>query len=68
MKNVEKIQSDLLTTKETSELLRRSEAALSRDRLLKTGLPFVRVGKRSVRYSRQDIDRYVQERRVLVEA
>lgn len=45
--------------------MRRSQASVSRDRWLKTGLPFVPVGPKTVRYRRSDIEEYVENHRVV---
>lgn len=56
--------TDLLTPSEAARVLRRSLSALNRDRSLKTGLPFVRVGPRTIRYRRADIESFIAGRRV----
>ncbi len=51
---------NLLTTKETAELLGLGKSTLEQDRLYgRLGLPFVRLG-RSVRYRRSDVESYLQ--------
>lgn len=51
---------DLLTTKETAELLGLGKSTLEQDRIYgRLGLPFVRLG-RSVRYRRSDVESYLQ--------
>ncbi len=51
---------NLLTTKETAELLGLGKSTLEQDRLYgRLGLPFVRLG-RSVRYRRSNVESYLQ--------
>ncbi len=55
--------NNLITTKEAARYLGMSEAFLERDRW--TGdpqIPFVRVGRRAVRYEREALDAYVRSR------
>lgn len=52
----------LITTKEAADLLGVSMAFLERDRWAGARIPFVRVGSRSVRYRRGDIDAYINAR------
>jgi hypothetical protein len=61
------MDSQLLTTKEAAKFLGMSEAFLERDRWegnrapggAGCRVPFVRVGKRAVRYNRRDLEAYV---------
>ena len=52
----------LLTTAEAAEYLSVSKAFLERDRWAGARIPFVRVGSRSVRYRRGDLEAYVKNR------
>ena len=54
----------LLTTKEAAEYLGVSMAFLERDRWAGAKVPFVRVGSRTIRYLKSDLEEYVRERRV----
>lgn len=54
------MDNKLLTTKEAARLLGVSEAFLERDRWLGARIPFVRVGRRAIRYRHSDLDAYVQ--------
>ena len=54
--------NDILTEPEACELLRLSRSTLHRLRD-QDGLPFLQVG-RSVRYSRQQIETWLQQKRV----
>jgi hypothetical protein len=60
--------SDLLTPNEAARTVRRSLSALNRDRWLKTGIPFIRVGPKTIRYRRADIEEYLNARRVGINA
>lgn len=55
--------TNLLTPQETSELLRVSPKTLTRWRYFRQGPPFLKLG-RAVRYSRDDLDRYLAGSRV----
>ena len=48
----------LLDTREVSELIGRAESTLEKDRLVGTGIPFVRIG-RLVRYRQTDVIGYL---------
>jgi predicted DNA-binding transcriptional regulator AlpA len=52
---------NLLTTKQTAELLNVSEAWLERDRWAGARIPFIRLGARAVRYDPEVIRKYLQE-------
>ena len=54
----------LLTTKEAAEYLGLSMAFLERDRWQGAKVPFVRIGSRTVRYLKEDLEEYVKTRRV----
>jgi excisionase family DNA binding protein len=50
----------LITTKEAAGMLGVSMAFLERDRWAGARIPFVRIGSRSVRYRRDDIEAYIR--------
>lgn len=52
----------LLTPKQLAALLSTSEAALSQDRYLSKGIPFIKIGAR-VRYLRDDVLAYLAAHR-----
>lgn len=52
----------LLTTKQASVYLSVSTSTLEHDRWRGAEIPFVRVGKRSVRYQKSVLDHYLQSR------
>ncbi|MCW8889353.1 MAG: helix-turn-helix domain-containing protein [Sedimenticola sp.] len=51
----------LLNTTEAAHLLGVSKAFLERDRWAGARIPFVKIGSRSVRYRRQDLDTYIEQ-------
>lgn len=53
----------LLTTKEAAPLLRVSTAFLERDRWAGAQVPFIRVGRRAVRYRLSDLNAFIESRR-----
>lgn len=58
---------ELLTPKEVAGWLAISEASLAQDRFMKTGIPYIKVGKR-VRYRRDDIISFLDANRYEVSA
>lgn len=55
---------ELLTMRQAAEFLGVSMAFLERDRWAGAQVPFVRVGSRTVRYLKSDLEEYVRKRRV----
>lgn len=55
---------ELLTAGEVSAYLRVTEAALAQMRYRGTGPDFVRLGPRSIRYRREDLNRWIESRSV----
>ena len=53
------MQSSLLTTKEAAHYLCVSKAFLERDRWAGARIPFLKIGSRSVRYRKLDLDEYL---------
>jgi len=51
---------ELLTTKQAAELLNVSVAFLERDRWMGALIPFVRIGRRSIRYNRDTLLDYIK--------
>lgn len=51
----------LLTTKEAARYLSVSEAFLERDRWAGARIPFVRIGSRTVRYRKDDLESYISD-------
>ena len=54
------MQNHLLTTKEAARYLGVSKAFLERDRWAGARIPFVRVGKRAVRYDPAALEAYIK--------
>ena len=58
------MDDELVTTDEAAEILGVSAAFLQRDRVADTQqVPFVQVGNRAVRYSRKDLQSFINGRR-----
>lgn len=55
---------ELLTTTQAAELLGVSKAFLERDRWAGAKVPFVRIGSRTVRYLKSDLEEYIRGNRV----
>ncbi len=49
----------LLSTKEAARVLGVSKAFLERDRWAGARIPFIQVGRRAVRYRREDLEAYI---------
>jgi len=55
------MEKRLLTTKEAAEYLNVSMAFLERDRWAGALIPFVRIGRRAIRYDLEVLNNYIQE-------
>lgn len=55
---------ELMTAKQLAEYLQTTEAALSQDRYLGRGVPFIKAGAKRVRYLRADVESYLQSQRM----
>ncbi len=55
---------ELLTTMQAAKYLGISMAFLERDRWAGAKVPFVRIGSRTVRYLKSDLEDYIESRRV----
>ncbi len=53
------MQAQLLTTIEAAAYLGVSKAFLERDRWAGARIPFIQVGRRAVRYRREDLEAYI---------
>ncbi len=53
------MQQELFTTAEAARYIGMSKAFLERDRWEGARIPFVRVGRRAVRYRIEDLDRFI---------
>ncbi len=49
----------LLTDREVARLTGRARSTLQKDRVSGTGIPFVKLGPRLVRYRRADVEAYL---------
>ncbi len=54
------MQIPLLNTKQAANYLGVSAAFLERDRWAGARIPFVRLGTRSIRYRREDLENFIQ--------
>jgi len=52
-------QGNLLNTAQAAEYLTVSKAFLERDRWAGARVPFIKIGSRSVRYRRSDLEDYI---------
>ena len=57
------MDDELITTKEAAEFLGVSAAFLQRDRTDETEIPYVKVGRRAIRYKLSDLHSYIDDRR-----
>jgi len=53
----------LLTTKEAALHLNVSISMLAKDRMNKGDIPYTRVGKRMIRYSEEDLNAYIKNKK-----
>lgn len=53
--------TEILTTTQAAEYLSVSKAFLERDRWAGARIPFIKVGSRSVRYRKTDLDTYLDK-------
>jgi len=53
----------LLTTQQVADMLGVKPETLRGWRCAKTGPPFIRITKRSVKYDQKDIEKYISDRR-----
>jgi len=66
--NIEEIKKKpYLNEKETAVLTNRALATLRNDRHLRRGIPYLKVGKRSVRYKLDDAIAFMETRRISFE-
>ena len=65
---VEAVKKDTyLTEKETAAITKEALATLRNNRSLRRGLPYLKVGRRSVRYRLSDVISYLERRRIVPE-
>ncbi len=58
------LADDLLTTSQLSKLIGRSNTSLERDRRYGIGIPYITIGKRSIRYRYSDVIAYLEKQRI----
>ncbi len=54
---------NIVTEQEVAKIFKLSVPKLKRDRANKTGLPFFRIGKRSIRYNLEQVLKHLEENR-----
>lgn len=57
----------LVDEKAVSKLTRRAVQSLRNDRCAGRGIPYIVIGQRSIRYDLDDVEKYVNARRVVPE-
>jgi len=57
------MSQNLLTTAEAAGLLGVSKAFLERDRWAGSRIPYIRVGTRTIRYRREDVEAFIASRK-----
>jgi len=57
------MKRDLVKPKEAARYLGVSESMLAKDRMNRGKIPYVIIGKRTIRYDRDELDRYKKENR-----
>ena len=62
------IPDRLLAEDEVAKITRRAVQSLRNDRCQRRGIPYVKVGRRSVRYLPQDVIEFIESRRIDPEA
>lgn len=55
------MNNKLLTTAEAATYISMSKAFLERDRWAGAKIPFIKIGSRSVRYRKSDLDTYIEK-------
>lgn len=68
MENVyELLKKPFLNEKEAAALTGRAVSTLRNDRCLRKGMPYLRVGERSIRYRLRDVLEYMEKQRITFE-
>lgn len=53
----------LLTTKEAADMLGISVSMLAKDRMNKGEIPYIKIGKKAIRYDYYELKRYLKRKR-----
>lgn len=61
---VKELPTELLTTEQAAKFLGVSASFLERDRWAGAKVPFIRIGRRSIRYRQEDLNDFVRSRRM----
>ena len=54
----------LFTTKEAAEYLNVSPSMLAKDRMRGGKIPYIRIGKKTIRYDKDELDKYIKEGKI----
>jgi hypothetical protein len=63
----ELLKKPYLNEKETAELTGRALSTLRNDRHLRRGLPYLKIGRRAIRYKLEDILAFMENHRITFE-
>lgn len=58
-----KKERNLLTTRKAADMLGVSVSMLAKDRMNKGGIPYIKIGKKTIRYDYYELKRYLKRRR-----
>lgn len=58
------LEKPYLTEKEVSAITGRAVSTLRNERFMRKGLPYLKVGGRSIRYKSEDVIAYMEGRRI----
>lgn len=61
---VELLKKKYLNEKEAAAIMRKAVSTLRNDRHLRRGLPYLKIGKRSIRYKTDDVIETMERQRV----
>lgn len=64
MNTVELLKKSYLNEKEAAAIMCKAVSTLRNDRHLRRGLPYLKIGKRSIRYKTEDVIATMEARRV----
>ena len=67
MSEQELLEKTYLNEKEVAAITGRAISTLRNERFMRKGLPYLKVGRRSIRYKTQDVISYMESRRITFE-
>jgi hypothetical protein len=56
--------TQLMDEREAAALVKMSIQTLRNHRALRTGIPYIRLGRRAIRYAIVDVERYIEDHRI----